>query len=109
LKISASKNRLFLNRMRRARVEVSDSFIAGRSASSRANLIENITNKIPFFQNPYLRKNISYTGVVATKRKSAARKLMLARKLKYSDLPLVSKPLSNVLKRSAGWKAKPKK
>ena len=108
MKIAASKNRLSINRMRRARIEVSDSSLAGRTAQSRAKLIEKLINKRHLIQNPYLRKKVSFTSLIVIKRKKAAKKLMLARKLKTSKLPKVSKPLSNALKWSAGWKAKPK-
>jgi len=108
VKIAASKRRLDSNRMKRAYLEVAEPFHAGRTAASRAKLVNNLVNKIPLFENPYVRGRVSYTADVATKRKEVAGKLIAARKVASTNIPYVSKPLYNLLKHSLGWKSKPK-
>lgn len=93
LKISASKRRLSFNRMSRARVEFSDSSFAGRTAKSRVKLVNKLVDKKNRLSSfPTFSGTASSAMVISSKRKSAAKKLMLARKVRKIS-PSLSKAL----------------
>ncbi len=109
MKLVASKARLHHNRMARARIEFGDSFFAGRSAKTRLKLVNRLANPKRLFVGEYNSTepdSKSIVRVISRKRKSAARKLMVARKFFSAKIPFVSKPVSKTLVRSAGWKLK---
>lgn len=107
MKINSSRGRLGTNRIRRARIEFSDSSFAGRSAKSRLKMVNRLADSLGSVNNyGSFSGNKSATIIIAKKRKKAAAKLMAARKVSQSKVPLISKPLSALLLRSAGWKPK---
>ena len=112
VKLAASKARLHHNRLARARIEFGDSSFAGRSAQSRLKEVNHLANPRKLFVRGYFNStpgNKSAYGAIAGKRKSAARKLVIARKVSSVGIPGVSKIVSKVLRKSAGWKPKLRK